>query len=81
MGCWAEVQAALGKGQEGGWLRACLAHVLPSPLLLLEDTGGYRESGSSYWSAAFLLGTLGVLISWFGIFLFFFFLNFFPLSQ
>lgn len=49
----------------------CLARAFPYPLILLEGTGGNAVSQAVLmWSAAFLLGTIGVLILWFGFFLF-----------
>lgn len=61
-----------GKGAEGGWPRALLWPVLfPIPCfcwkVLMDNV---VSQAVLMWSVAFLLGTIGVLILWFGFFLF-----------
>lgn len=62
-----------GKGAGGGWPRALVWPVLfPIPCFcgkVLVDN--VVTQAVLMWSAAFLLGTIGVLILWFGFFLFF----------
>lgn len=68
VGGWAEAQTALGKGRRGRLAQSSrLARAFPYPLILLDNV---VTQAVLMWSAALLLGTIGVLILWFGFFSF-----------